>query len=34
MPKPMVSDIWAQGDPMVGFASMRISMLQEGEGAN
>jgi hypothetical protein len=33
MPKPMVCDIWTQGDPMVGFASMRISVPQEGEGA-
>lgn len=33
MPKSMVCDIWAHRDPIVGFASMHISVRQEGEGA-
>ncbi len=33
MPKPMVCDVRAQGDPFVGFVGMHISIPQEGEKA-
>jgi len=34
MPKPMVLDVQAWGDPFVGFVSMCISVPRKGEKAN
>jgi hypothetical protein len=34
MSKPMVCDIWTQGEFMVGFVGMHIIVSQECEGAN